>query len=239
MNRLVPRTNLPLSSRVKRLLRREVVPVAAVVFVLLAFRSAVADWYDVPTGSMRPTILEGDRILVNKLAYDLRTPFFGWRLASWDDPVPGEIVIFPSPKDGTRLVKRVIAGPGDTVELRDNVLIVNGIAARWSAMDPSRLSDVPFGERVGREFVTEQMPGIRAHAVTLTPGAPAPKSFAPVRVPAAHYLVMGDNRDQSADSRVFGFVPRESIVGRSSRVALSLDRARWLLPRWSRFGRRL
>ena len=100
---------------------------ALVIFVVSSgLRSSLADWNDVPTGSMRPTILEGDRVWVNKLAYDLKVPFTTWHLAQWSDPRPGEIIVFFSPHDGTRLVKRVIAGPGDTVELRGGALTVNG-----------------------------------------------------------------------------------------------------------------
>lgn len=236
MSEPIPVVEASFGGRAKRYLRREIVPLAAVIFALLAFRSAVADWYDVPTGSMRPTILEGDRIFVNKLAYDLRVPFVGWRLASWDDPVAGEVVVFPSPKDGIRLVKRVVAAPGDTVELRDNVLIVNGVPARWSPIESRVLEQIPVRERAAQDFFTEHLPAGSAHALAITPGTRALRSFPPLVVPAGHYVMMGDNRDQSADSRVFGFVSRGSIVGRSSRIAISLDYSRWYLPRWSRFG---
>src|SRR5439155_24601805 len=96
--------------------------IAAIVFPL---KSAVADWNWVPTGSMKPTILEGDLVLVNKLAYDLKVPFTLFRLAEWSNPQHGDIVVFFSPKDGTPLVKRVLAGPGDTIEMRDEGLFHN------------------------------------------------------------------------------------------------------------------
>ncbi|MCB1161403.1 signal peptidase I, partial [bacterium] len=87
--------------------------------ILGSVRSAVADWNDVPSGSMRPTILEGERIAVNRLAYDLKVPFTRVRLARWAEPARGDIVILQSPTDGTRLVKRVIGLPGDLLEQRD------------------------------------------------------------------------------------------------------------------------
>src|SRR5205823_7902682 len=93
--------------------------IAAIVFPL---KSAIADWNWVPTGSMKPTILEGDLVFVNKLAYDLKVPFTLWRIGQWGDPARDDIVVFFSPKDGTRLVKRLIAGPGDTIEMRNNIL---------------------------------------------------------------------------------------------------------------------
>src|SRR5438045_9562357 len=95
--------------------------IAAVVFPL---KSALADWNWVPTGSMKPTILEGDLVYVNKLAYDLKVPFTLWRVARWGQPKRNDIVVFFSPKDGTRLGKRVVAEPGDTMQLTNNRMII-------------------------------------------------------------------------------------------------------------------
>src|SRR5688572_14845969 len=92
-------------------------PFVFVILIVLSFRSSIADWNDVPTGSMNPSILEGDRIFVNKLAYDLKVPFTTWHLAAWDNPKRGDVVVFFSPHDGIRLVKRVIGVPGDRVEV--------------------------------------------------------------------------------------------------------------------------
>src|SRR5436190_3415308 len=114
--------------------RRHVVPFAFVTAVLLAARSSLADWNDVPTGSMNPTILEGDRVFINKLAYDLKVPFTTWHIAEWSQPQRGDVVVFFSPKDGQRLVKRVVALPGDTVELRDDVLLINGEPSNYGPL---------------------------------------------------------------------------------------------------------
>src|ERR1017187_10571202 len=100
--------------------RQEIKPLLILVLVMCALRSAIADWNDVPTGSMKPTILEGDRVFVNKLAYDLKVPFTTWHLAQWDNPKRGEVVVFFSPTDGVRLVKRVVGLPGDRIELANN-----------------------------------------------------------------------------------------------------------------------
>src|SRR5277367_1455883 len=107
-------------------LKKEAKPLLIMVLVMLAFRSAIADWNDVPTGSMKPTIVEGDRIFVNKLAYDLKVPFTTWHVAEWAGPERGDIVVFNSPVDGTRLVKRVVGLPGDTIEGRNDHLWING-----------------------------------------------------------------------------------------------------------------
>src|SRR5690606_29012522 len=116
---------IPVNNRLNKLWRDNR---SLVIFLLLMliFRSAVADWNEVPTGSMKPTIIEGDRILVNKLAYDLRVPFTHISLLKLADPQRGDIIIFDSQASDKRLVKRVIGIPGDTVELVDNVLHING-----------------------------------------------------------------------------------------------------------------
>src|SRR5512142_601015 len=106
-----------LRSRARAWWKQEIRPLLIVALVVCSVRSSLADWNDVPSGSMKPTILEGDRIFVNKLAYDLKVPFTRWRLANWSDPQRGDIVVFFSPYDGQRLVKRVIGLPGDLLEL--------------------------------------------------------------------------------------------------------------------------
>ena len=100
--------------------------------VMLLFRSAIADWNQVPTGSMKPTILIGDRVVVNKLAYDLKLPFTTWHLVKWDNPKRGEIVTFYSPKDEKLLIKRIICISGDVVALRNNQLFINNQASEYS-----------------------------------------------------------------------------------------------------------
>src|SRR6185436_19200873 len=111
--------------------REWIKPFAVVAAVVFPLKSAIADWNWVPTGSMKPTILEGDLVLVNKLAYDLKVPFTLQRLAEWSNPERGDIVVCFSPYDGTRLVKRVIAAPGDEIEMRNNILFVNGTAVNY------------------------------------------------------------------------------------------------------------
>jgi signal peptidase I len=192
----------------RRLMREHVVPLAIIVLVLTSFRSAIADWNIVPTGSMNPSIIEGDRIFVNKLAYGLKVPFTTWHLAHWDAPERGEIVVFNSPTDGTRLVKRVVGLPGDTIEMRNEILFINGERVNYQFVTPSTID--------------EQLDG-RTHPILINPAVRAMRSFGPVKVPAEHYFMLGDNRDNSGDSRYVGFVPRDSIVGRSSRVVLSFD----------------
>ena len=198
---------------------------ALFVFLMIVFRSAMADWNVVPSGSMKPTILEGDRILVNKLAYDLKIPLTHIAVYKFADPKRGDIVVFDSSAADTRLVKRVIGLPGDTVSMRDNRLTINGIEARYSNIE--RRSDAVL--------VTESYPGLSERIELVPAGVSRLSSFGPVKVPKDHYLVLGDNRDNSADSRVYGFVPRDEIVGNARTVVLSLDYDRHYLPRLDRF----
>ena len=213
-------------------------PILVVVTVLSTFRSAVADWNDVPTGSMKPTILEGDRIFINKLAYDLRMPFVGWRLAELGEPGRGDVIIFPSPADGIRLVKRVVGLPGDEIALADDQLILNGKPVAYLPLDAAIVGQVQAEERAAGQFAAEAIAG-QTHPVMFTPARAGWRYFGPVVVPPGHYFVMGDNRDNSRDSRSFGFVPRDSIQGRATTVVLSLDPAKSYAPRWERFFRGL
>ncbi|MGW8227827.1 MAG: signal peptidase I [Gammaproteobacteria bacterium] len=195
------------------------------VFLLVFFRSGVADWDTVPTGSMKPTILEGDRIWVNKLAYDVRLPLTSISLYRLEDPQRGEIVVFNSHKADKRLVKRVIGLPGDVIELRHNQLILNGDPAEYSLL----------GQTADTLYMSEVIAGSE-HQIVLQPQYPSPiNSFGPVRVPPNHYLMLGDNRDNSADSRVYGFVARDEIIGRSNKVIMSLNYDNYYLPRSERY----
>jgi len=198
-----------------------------------SIRSSLADWNDVPTGSMKPTILEGDRIWINKVAYDLKVPFTTWRIAEWGNPQRGDIAVFYSPHDGKRLVKRVVGVPGDMIELRSNVLVINGRPVEYRPVAEEILQSLSMADRAGRVFATEKLPG-QIHAVAAYPAAPAMRSFPPQRVPEGRYFMMGDNRDDSFDSRFWGTVGRQQIIGRASCVVISLDRHHYWWPRWER-----
>ena len=194
------------------------------IALMLIFRSAFADWNTVPTGSMKPTILEGDRILVNKMAYDIRVPFTHISLYKMSDPVRGDIIVFDSKVSDKRLVKRVIGVPGDIVSLKENVLYLNGERLSYSDISATTFSQDRLENLLGRE-----------HVVRISKSGSSLSNFAPVEVPAGFYLALGDNRDNSADSRVIGFVPRHEIVGRSKSVVMSLNYDNYYIPRSDRF----
>ena len=206
------------------------------IAIMLVFRSAVADWNQVPSGSMKPSILIGDRIVVDKLAYDLRIPFTMTRIARWSNPQRGDVVTFPSPVDERLFVKRVIGLPGDRVELRRNKLIINGKSAVYTPLTPEEIADINLPYKEQYRFYHESIEGT-SHTIMLIPSRVDPRyqSFKEVRVPEGYYLMLGDNRDNSGDFRRIGWVTRDRVLGRAHAVAFSLDYEKYYSPRMDRF----
>jgi signal peptidase I len=162
---------------------------------------------------------------VNKLAYDFKVPLTHISLHKFADPRRGDIVVFDSKAADTRLVKRVIGLPGDIIEMRNNRLTINGVAARYSGIENE--ADATFAVESYLDM---------SHRIELAPtGASRFSTFGPITVPKDHYLVLGDNRDNSADSRFYGFIPRDEIVGNARTIVLSLDYDDYYLPRADRF----
>lgn len=209
--------------------------------LMLVFRSAFADWNVVPTGSMQPTIVEGDRIWVNKLAYDVKVPLTNLPLYQHQQPQRGDIVVFNSQAAGMRLVKRIVGVPGDQIALDRNVLSINGQQLTYQPVTGEQQNTLPSAIRPHSIDAVEDLLGVQ-HLIRVDSQASAQGSnlanFRQVNVPEEHYLVLGDNRDNSSDSRVIGFVPRHEIVGKSIGVVMSLDYDNYWLPRKERFFHR-
>ena len=201
---------------------------AVFIILLFGFRSVVADWYQVPTGSMKPTIIEGDRIFVNKLAYDIKLPFTLISLAKWDNPKRGDVVVFDSPVEDKRLVKRVVGVPGDTIVIRNNQLFINGVQAHYRNTDQSKVPEYWDTSKAAPILISESFENQPAHLITVQPFRNfIAQNFGPVIVPPNHYFMLGDNRDNSADSRFIGPVDEKLILGKANGVVLStshLDR---------------
>jgi signal peptidase I len=199
------------SQRPKSGTRQNIESLAVALLLALVVRSSVVEAFWVPSGSMLPTIQIGDHLFVNKMAYALRLPFLGTKVISFGALHRGDIVVFVSPNDAaTDLIKRVIAIAGDTVEIRQKKLFVNG----------------------------EEVPDSHAHfSDTRVQTAPR-DNFGPVTVPPGKFFVMGDNRDQSYDSRYWGFADANTIKGKATFIYWSWDSdAKW--PRWGRMGHML
>ena len=169
--------------------------------MFLSARSSLADHYQVPTGSMMPTVEIGDRIAVNKAAYGLRVPFTNTYFTEFSAPARGDVVVLESPREeGLVLLKRVVATPGDVVQVRAGRIWLDGEPA-------------PLDEHSGA--LVEQL-GSSLHEIRLDQGGG--QDFGPVLIPENSFLVMGDNRGQSLDGRLFGLVDRQAILGRAAGV---------------------
>lgn len=206
---------------------------------LFTFRSVIADWNAVPTGSMKPTIYEGDRIWVNKLTYGLRVPFTNIRLMTLGQPKRGEIVVFPEPRSGKRYIKRVIGLEGDVVQVRNNKVYLNQELLEYREYTPDEYKSFdnvppsPSPIRKKEDFlkIQESIGGVE-HVVQLY----HPDSYyGPVTVPKGKIFVMGDNRDESSDSRYIGFIDSNTLIGKATRVAWSHDYDNYYLFRKERF----
>ena len=209
--------------------------------LMLVFRSAVADWNYVPSSSMNPTLVRGDRVVVNKLAYSLRIPFSLTEIARWGQPQRGDVITFDSPVDEINLIKRVVAVGGDTIEMHDNMLMVNGQDVQRSLVAESRMIPGEGGlqdAQIWQEQFKNANSDVRIEVARL-PAMNRYQNFAPVRVPDGTVMVMGDNRDNSNDSRFIGFIELRRITGQAVRVALSHDPESFYVPRAGRWWRAL
>ena len=184
---------------------REYAEAILIAIVLALFiRTFVIQAFKIPSGSMKPTLLVGDHILVNKFIYGIKLPFTDKILISLGEPERGDVVVFKFPLDTRKdYIKRVIGLPGDRVELVDKQLLING---------------QPTEDPHGSYSLSGSM-----------------RQYGPVTVPADHLFVMGDNRDESSDSRVWGFVPRPSLRGKAFLIYWSWDRKNYGV-RWSRLA---
>jgi len=188
----------------KSVLREYAEAIVIAVVLALFIRTFVVQAFKIPSGSMKPTLLVGDHILVNKFIYGIKIPFTDKTIIELGKPKRGDVVVFKYPLDTKKdYIKRVIGLPGDKVELVNKQLFING-----RVMDDPHASYSFYGNL---------------------------RNFGPVAVPAHHLFVMGDNRDESSDSRVWGFVPYAYLKGKAFLIYWSWDREDFGV-RWSRLG---
>jgi signal peptidase I len=235
---------------------RSFFPVALVVLLL---RSFIFEPFRIPSDSMMPTLLDGDFIIVNKYAYGLRLPVINRKILDIGEPRRGDVVVFRWPVDpSTNFIKRLVGLPGDHVEVQDNRIIINGKPVDFT-IEKDRYTDgcyvnlVRAEERLGSHahetifcpVALDRQPvlpacnrrGVRGY-VCGDEDAPASSRMEPFvgDVPPGHYLMMGDNRDNSDDGRTWGYVPEANLVGRASRIWFNWDWGRSGGPMWSRIG---
>ena len=199
-----------------------------VILIVLLFRSFIAEPFKIPSGSMMPTLLVGDFILVNKFAYGLRLPVLGTKIVPVGEPSRGDVFVFryPNPehdpkKQGEDYIKRVIGLPGDEITYRNKILSVNGKEIPQSYVGPFIGSGDEGRRMAGAEVHEENLPG--AEHKILESRMLVPGREGTWQVPAGHYFAMGDNRDNSEDSRYWGFVPEENLVGRAFVIWMNWD----------------
>lgn len=225
--------------------------------LIISIKSSVIDWNYVPTGSMRPTLSDGDQIIINKLAYDITIPLTYHSIYEISQPQRGDIVVFDTAKQDVRMVKRLIAIPGDKVRIKNNKIFINGEMLNYEENFESPFLDSTFKklddfdkehyvedglsvEKMEVEYKSETINGI-THGIRLEEGVQKIGSLGlkETTLPENKYLMIGDNRNNSYDSRYWGLVDRHEIVGKVNYIVFSLDQNNYLKPRMDRFFKRV
>lgn len=205
-------------------------PFFPVFFVVLVLRSFVVEPFQIPSGSMIPTLEVGDFILVNKFAYGLRLPVLGTKVVPVGMPKRGDVMVFFPPKDKRYFIKRVVGLPGDDIRVIDNVLYVNG-----EIMQQVRASSGYLEIEPGFKVMWEELDGARHMIRKRGQAGPLGRNFHGV-VPDGQYFMVGDNRDNSYDSRAWGAVPEHNIVGKAEFIWMHWD-SFFSLPSFDRVGK--
>ncbi len=206
-----------------------------VLFIVVGLRSFVFEPFKIPSGSMMPTLLIGDFIVVNKYSYGLRLPVTNTKILDTGAPERGDVMVFRYPEDpDVNYIKRVVGLPGDEVTYRNKVLFINGeLMAQeqlgmWIGEGRNRN---PPGRRP--QLFSEDLGGVE-HEIVIYPDQPG-RRVQTWTVPDGHYFVLGDNRDQSLDSRAWAFVPEDHLVGKATRIWMHWDCSRGCIG-WERIG---
>jgi signal peptidase I len=205
-----------------------------VLLIVLLFRSFLFEPFKIPSGSMIPTLLIGDFIVVNKYAYGLRLPVLNNKVVEIGAPERGDVAVFRYPVDtGVNFIKRVIGLPGDTVTYRNKELYVNGERVNTSVEGAFTGADLKCSTPSRNVYRLRESLGEIEHDIIIHEAARGRNGQ--WVVPEGHYFMMGDNRDRSNDSREWGFVPEENLVGRAVGIWLNFDFDKGCAD-WSRVG---
>jgi signal peptidase I len=198
-------------SKTKSKLREYIEAILLAILIAFFIRTFVIQAYKIPSGSMKPTLLIGDHILVSKFSYGIKLPFIRSTVIPIGEPKRGDIVVFIYPEDRSKdFIKRLIGVPGDTIEVRNKKILLNGL---------------PF----------DDAHGVHSDSIII-PGSVQPRdNFGPVKVPEGSIFVMGDNRDESYDSRFWGFVNMKDVLGKALIIYWSWNQDEYGV-RWSRIS---
>jgi len=193
-----------------------------VLLIVLVFRSFLFEPFKIPSGSMIPTLLVGDFIVVNKFSYGIRLPVLNRKIISIGEPKRGDVVVFRFPQDpGVNFIKRAVGLPGDTITYRDKQLFINGKEIDESSAGRFESSDVKCSTPQADAKIFDEQLDAKNHKILLHDRSHGRNGQ--WVVPAGHYFMMGDNRDRSNDSREWGFVPEENLLGRAVGIWLNFD----------------
>lgn len=213
-----------------------------IFLIVLLIRSFLVEPFRIPSGSMMPSLLVGDFILVNKFTYGLRLPVTDTKILEIGEPQRGDVVVFRYPQDPSiDYIKRLVGMPGDRVAYRNKVLYINGEAMQYRN-DGLYRGEGSGARETGSVLASENLLGVE-HPILVNPRAPdfsfgcTELANAEIKVPEGHYFAMGDNRDNSNDSRCWGPVPEEHLVGKAFAIWMNWDSAREGFPiTWERIG---
>lgn len=204
-----------------------------VLLIVLVLRSFLVEPFQIPSGSMIPTLEVGDFILVNKFTYGLRLPVIGTKIVPMNEPKRGEVMVFIPPHDRRYFIKRVVGLPGDTIRYENKVLTINGEQVESEVVERIQI-EISNGMMHSGVLLNETLGGVE-HQTQLIDLPDRDSGRTVWVVPEGHYFMMGDNRDNSADSRVWGFEPEKDIVGRAFAIWMHKEPG-WHLPTFSRNG---
>ncbi len=226
-------------TRKKSFYKEWIEPFLIAAVVALFIRQFVVEAFKIPSGSMIPTLLVGDHLLVNKFVYGPRIPFLDARFFTWEEPKRGDVIVFRFPIDESKnFIKRVIGVPGDKVEIRNGVLLINDrpVKITEDRAEEAQMQRSEPDESDGWPKIYDEHLGGVTHFIQYL-HSQAGYDFGPILVPKESLFVMGDNRDNSQDSRFWGFVTYDKVLGKAIILYWSWDgeEGRWL--RWERIGK--
>lgn len=214
----------PNKPKKKGVVREYVEAIGTALLIALVLRYFVIEAFKIPSASMVPTLLVGDHIFVNKFIYGVRIPFTNKKILQFRNPARGEIIVFIYPLDRSKdYIKRVVGVPGDKIEVKEGQLLINDKPIARTFQSNEEYTDVNQGCMPSQfERYDESLDGTHHHSI-LTDRSRLPSNYGPQWVEEGKLFVMGDNRDNSSDSRVWGFVPLENVKGKALFIWLSLD----------------
>ena len=198
-----------------------------VLLLVLVFRGFIFEPFRVPSNSMMPTLLTGDFILVNKFDYGFRLPITNTKLVEFSKPNRGDVIVFRYPNyeknpgySGVDFIKRIVAGPGDVISYKNDQLSINGKSVNIKKIGP--YTAVDSGKPMNNYQLVQELLDSMPHEILLNPNGQS-KEIPEITIPDGHYFVMGDNRSHSSDSRFWGFVPEDYIIGRAIGIWMHWD----------------